>query len=534
MRYTPPSPDRIVLGDVLRRHVRERADATFAVYPGLATWTYGQTLEAAEAAAAGLARLGVAAGDRVLCWLPNGPEFIQAWFGAALLGAVHTPCNLAWRGRMLEHALSLADARVAVVHADLLPLMAGLDLAGLQDIIVVGEAPAVDLPARLHTAGGVFRPGVAPAAVELQASDPMHLLFTSGTTGASKAVLCSYGHMAAFILEAVSDSFGPDARFLNVLPLSHAGGLSSIYAQVLAGGSIVLPARFRTEEFWPTVRDCGVTTTTLQGVMVPFLLEAPPSADDKAHGLEVATLAPYGAEAAAFVERFGVRAWTSYGSTEMGVVLACPPDSLVIGGTGLALPGIEYRIVDADDYDVPDGAIGELVIRRAQPWSMMLGYFRNDAATAAAFRNGWYHTGDFMRRTADGMFQFKDRKKDAIRRRGENISSQEVEADVLRHPLVREVAAYGVVTDRPEDEVMVCVVLAADAAPDWPDVVSFLGASMAHYMVPRYYRRVADLPRTESGKVRKDQLRDEGVTPDTWDREAHGLKLRGVRVGERA
>ncbi|WP_158080888.1 AMP-binding protein [Pelomonas sp. KK5] len=521
----------VVLRDLLQARAEQHPHKPFATFVDGPSWSYAETRAQGRRIAGGLHALGVRAGEPVLCWLPNGPDALRAWFGINELGAVHAPCNLAWRGRSLEHALQLSGARIAIVHRDLLPRLAEVPLHGLGQVIVAG-GPA-DLTLAVPTLSIDALDEAEPPPVEIQPWDDMQLAFTSGTTGASKAVRSSYVHALHFLESPHADTFGPEANFLLVLPLFHAGGLATVYAVLRDGGSLVVPPGFRTAEFWPWVRRFGVTSTTLVEQMAAFLLAQPPDPADRDHPLKIVNIAPMGPAAYRFIERFGPTLWTSYGSTEVGAVLRCAAEPQRRGVTGRLREGYEARLVDEHDMEVPPGTPGEMVLRSRRPWVFASGYPGHPEAAAAAWRNGWFHTGDVFTADADGWYRFLDRRKDVIRRRGENISCYEVEQELLRHPRIRAAAAYAVPGRDSEDEVMACVCMHGDEAPDWAELVAFLRGNAPHYVVPRYFRRLDALPLTETGKVRKVLLREEALTADSWDREAAGIHLKAERIGQR-
>lgn len=519
----------MVLGDILARHAATQGDKACAVFDDGSSWTYADALTEARQVAGALARLGVAKGERVFVWLPNGKAFLRAWLGTSLLGAIMVPCNLAWRGRMLDHALALCGARVAIVHCDLVERLADQPLHALEHLIVAGGLSEFDLPLSVWPEALLeAEAGQLPEA-ELQPWDSMCLFFTSGTTGPSKGVLSSYRHAAAFLAPPDPAAMDGNARFLLVLPLFHAGGLVSAYTLLWAGGTLIVPGSFSTERFWSLVRDHAVTSTTLVEQMASFLLSRPAADADAVNPLAHVNIAPMGPTAYAFAGRFAARLWTSYGSTEIGAPITARAEPDRPGITGRLRQGYAVRLVDAHDIEVSHGTVGELVIRADQPWTMLSGYV-GAAPDASEWRNGWLHTGDLFRRDDDGWFSFVDRLKDAIRRRGENISSFEVEAEVLRFSGVREVAAYAVPDSASEDELMVALA-AGDSPIDWTAMVEFLRANAPHYMVPRYFRQLQALPRNESGKVRKAELRAEGITADTWDREVAGIRIKAGKVG---
>jgi len=242
-------------------------------------------------------------------------------------------------------------------------------------------------------------------------------------------------------------------------------------------------------------------------------------------------MVPLSGDIAAFSKRFGVDVYTIFNMTEVSTPIVSEPNPLKAGTCGKVREGVEVRLVDENDCEVPLGQVGEMIVRTDRPWGMNSGYYKNPKATAEAWRNGWFHTGDAFIQDEDASFYFVDRMKDAIRRRGENISSLEVEAEVQAHPHVLEAAAIAVPSEIGEDEVMVCVSPQPDCFINPPELIEFLRPRMAYFMVPRYIRVMPDLPKTPTTKVMKHQLRDEGITQDTWDREAAGVVVKGERFG---
>jgi crotonobetaine/carnitine-CoA ligase len=293
----------------------------------------------------------------------------------------------------------------------------------------------------------------------------------------------------------------------------------------------MVPA-FDTASFWQVVREAGITVCALIGSMATFLVKQDQKPDDADSPLRMVIMAPLVGDAPVFAKRFGVTIYTMFGSTEISCPLISGVNPTVNGTCGRARRGMEVRLVDEHDREVPTGEIGELMVRGDLPWSMTHGYHRMPDATAAAWRNGWFHTGDAFRRDADGNFFFVDRVKDYIRRRGENISSFEVEAELLAFPKIGQAAAVGVRSEFGEDEVLAVVAPVEGAEIQPAQLIDFLVPRMPHFMVPRYIRVVADLPRTPTNKVQKHVLREEGITEDTWDREKAGIRLHRDRVGE--
>jgi carnitine-CoA ligase len=264
--------------------------------------------------------------------------------------------------------------------------------------------------------------------------------------------------------------------------------------------------------------------------MATFLLKQPPSPRDREHGLRMVFIVPFGQSGRPFRERFGVDVFTLFNMTEICTPLISRANPAKDNICGRPRAGVEVRLVDEHDRVVTDGQVGQLILRTEAPWALNHGYNANPQATADAWRNGWFHTGDAFIRDADGDYRFVDRLKDAIRRRGENISSYEIEVELLSHPAVREAAAIPVPSEFSEDEVMVVLAPAAGASIEPEDIIQHLLPRVAHHMVPRYIRVIEELPKTPTAKVEKHVLRAEGVTPDTWDRERSGISIRREKV----
>jgi crotonobetaine/carnitine-CoA ligase len=288
--------------------------------------------------------------------------------------------------------------------------------------------------------------------------------------------------------------------------------------------------RFRTETFWADVRRTGATFVVMMGTVATFLSKLERGEDEIRTPLRLALLAPLNAESAALCRRAGLDFYSVFNMSETASPIITDINPATPGTCGRPRPGIEARIVDENDEELPVGAVGELILRSDDPWVFCSGYHRNPEATAASWRNGWFHTGDALRRDAEGNFFYVDRIKDAIRRRGENISSFEVEIEIQAHPSVAECAAVAVPSEDGEDEVLVAVVPAPGAAIDPAGLLAFAQDRMPHFMVPRYIRVMDALPKTPTLKVQKARLRRDGVTPDAWDREAAGLSVKREAV----
>jgi crotonobetaine/carnitine-CoA ligase len=532
-----PSPEQCVLGPLLERHAAAQPDAVFARFADGSHWTWRDTLAITRRTAAGLQALGVRQGDNVHAWLPNGPDALRVWFGLNWLGAVYVPINLAYRGTILAHAIHLSGARLMIAHAGLVDRLADIDRSQLAEIVVLGadDGPAATAPLP-GTAGLRRHPASALAPDGAQAAPPPHpvmpwdtqsIIYTSGTTGPSKGVMSSYLHLYETV--RAWHFIRPADRHLVVLPLFHVGGTAAVYGSLVQGGSIAVVDAFQSERFWEVIDETGSTMVVLLGGMATLLVKRTPQPDDRGHALRVAMMVPLLEDAPAFAERFGCEIYTLFNMTEISCPLVSGLNPGPQASCGHPRPGCEVRIVDENDCEVGRGQVGELIVRTDTPWAMNSGYYGNPEATARAWRNGWFHTGDAFRQDEAGNWFFVDRMKDAIRRRGENISSFEVEAEVTSHPQVQEAAAVAVPSELGEDEVLVAVV-PQPGGVDPKALTEYLIPRMPHFMVPRYVRVMDALPKTPTQKVQKHLIRADGVTADTWDRERAGIVLRRQKL----
>jgi len=527
-----PARDRVVTRYLIDRLAEEQPERAFVVFDDNGeAWSYAAFKDKIIQTAVGLQQQGVAQGDHVLVFTPNSRAQIRIFFALNYLGAVYVPINTAYRGTLLSHVINVSDARLAVIHSSLTDRLEGIDTYKLEKLIVVGGAagqttlPAIPYEEALQPDSGTL----APLSRPIEPWDAMAIIFTSGTTGPSKGVLSSYLHLFTNAGPESWPFVTSDDRYLINSPMFHIGGMGPMFCMLARGGSFALVERFDTATYWQSVRNTGVTVAFLLGVMATFLEKQPPAPDDADNPLRLVLMVPLSSNAESFARRFGVDVHTIFNMTEVSSPIVSGPNPAVRGTCGKARPGVEVRLVDDNDCEVPLGTVGEMLVRTDRPWGMNSGYYKNPEATAKAWRNGWFHTGDAFTQDAEGNFFFVDRMKDAIRRRGENISSFEVEADVCSHPAVREAAAVAVPSELGEDDVLVCVAPVDGHTIDPADLIAFLKERMAYFMVPRYVRVLPDLPKTPSAKVLKHELRAEGVTADTWDREAAGIRIKGER-----
>ncbi|MGA7489931.1 MAG: ATP-dependent acyl-CoA ligase [Xanthobacteraceae bacterium] len=492
-------------------------------------WTYAETAAAAARVAATLRTAGIVAGDRVAIICSNRIEFLGLLVGCGWLGAVAVPINVASRGPQLQHVLANSGARLLVTEAEYADNLAMLDPSALalEAIWTVGAPGGLRFGSIVARTMPPQHESIPPAT--LKSSDLGMILYTSGTTGPSKGVCCPHaqyfwwGVNSAALLEIQSDDV-----LCTSLPLFHTNAINTFYQALLTGASVRYETRFSASGFFPALARHRATVTYLLGAMVPILLSRPESAEERAHTARMA-LAP-GVPAQfhePFTRRTGIRLLDGWGSTETNFVLGTTVERQKPGLMGPVYDGFEARVVDDQDDDVPDGIAGELIVRADEPFAFSTGYFGAAEKTVEAWRNLWFHTGDRVVRQADGYFRFVDRLKDAIRRRGENISSFEVEQVLLGHPAVANAAVFPVSSSLAEDEVMAAVVLRPGRALVPAELIAYCAPRLPYFAVPRYLEFMSELPTTENGKVQKYKLRERGVTKQTWDGGPTGQKGAG-------
>jgi carnitine-CoA ligase len=524
-----PPLDRTLPKMLIRQ--AERYGQRRLVAIGGVTLTYAETADAAAGHGAALAAAGIKPGDRVAIMCGNRAELLLTILGAAWLGAIAVPINTASRGAQLEHILSNCGARLLVIERELTSVLApvdgGLDRSriALETLWLVGDGPEQDFK---HFASVPFPPpqqGGPPHPVE--PADTFAILYTSGTTGPSKGVCCPH---AQYFWWAVYTGGLLGVRendvLVTTLPMFHTNALNAFFQALLNGATLIVEPRFSASGFMPALARHQATVTYVLGAMVPMLLAQAPSEADRAHSVRIALAPAVPAHFhAQFTERFGFGLLDGYGSTETNCIMGAPLDEQRPGMMGRLLAGFAARVVDAYDNEVADGEAGELMLRADEPFAFATGYFGMPEKTVEAWRNLWFHTGDRVVRETDGFYRFIDRMKDAIRRRGENISSYEVEQVLVGHPQVENAAVFPVRSELAEEEVMAAVVLRPGQAIGYTALLDYCQPRMPYFAVPRFVEFVDALPVTENGKVTKYKLRERGVTATTWDREKAGYKV---------
>ncbi len=511
------APAERTLPAMLRRQAEVFGPKPLLKLPG-AEWTHRDAAAVAAGRGAALQAAGVQRGDRAALMCGNRTEFLETFLGCGWIGAVSVPVNGAAMGPQIEYLLANSGAKLLVIEAQYLPRLATADLkkTALQALWVVGGAGTVE--------GVSCTPwpaaGAAVAAAAVGPGDTLAILYTSGTTGPSKGVMCPHAQYFWWGLNSARIlGLRGDDVLCSTLPLFHINALNTFAQAVVTGAQVVYEPKFSASGFWPAMREHGATVVYLLGAMVPMLLAQPATEAERSHRVRVG-LGP-GVPAAAgvaFAARTGVDLIEGYGSTETNFCIATAPGSGRRGVMGFVQPGFQARVVDEHDVELPRGMAGELVLRADEPFAFATGYFGMPEKTVEAWRNLWFHSGDRVVQEADGALRFIDRIKDAIRRRGENISSYEVEQVLLAHPAVAEAAVFPVKSELAEDEVMAAVVPRPGEPLTAAELWRWCEPRLPRFAVPRYLDLVATLPRTENGKVQKYKLREGGVTPTAADR----------------
>jgi carnitine-CoA ligase len=502
-------------------------DAPFVTFEG-DTVSYGEIVARADRAAAGLAERGIVPGTKVAVLLPNSLEILETWFACSLMGAVLVPVNTGLVGDGLRYILEHSEAELLVVDDSLLDTLerAYPIAAGLSRRFVRGDsggAPSGYEPYAALTAAGDHGPRATVGPGTLAS-----ILYTSGTTGLPKGVMNCHNSYVTAAVEFTRNyvRMREDDVLYTSLPLFHVNAQSlSTLGSIVSGRPLILSPRFSASRFFDDLASHEATVFNYIGAMLTMLYKQPESASDADNKVRLTVGGAAPAELwRAFEQRFGLEVLEIYGLTETATFCCgSPPDAIRPGRIGKPVAWAEVKVVHENDAELPADEPGEIVIRPQREDVLFQGYYKNEEATAEAMRGGWFHSGDRGSKDADGYLAFIDRLKDSIRRRGENISSYEVERVVNDHPAVAESAAYGVPSDLGEDDVMVTVIAREGFAPD--ELIAHCEERMAKFMVPRYVRVAPELPKTATQRVQKFELRKLGVE-GAWDRLASAEEIK--------
>lgn len=525
-----PSLDALLSGeelggvhDLFRRRVEVTPEATFLLWEEQ-RWSYTEAWAELTRFAGWVSTHACRPPEvgRVASYLPNRPEVIWTWLGALAAGAVYVPLNRAHRGDLLGDMLARSGARTLVTDEDGLAVLAdAADLRELDRVLIVGEQPVVT-PTGLNLRSWAeveCSEAVEPAVTA--PTDLAGLLYSSGTTGRSKAVTLTHSQIslgAAWV--AWSLEMDQSDTLHAWLPLYHiAGQVDSVLPVVISGGTVALFPTFSRSRFWSQVKDVEASIFIGFSNIVELLWTLPDDVADASTTLRAGIMGKIPVELhRAFEARFGLRLYDVYGMTEIEpLALPRPGEVPPVGSCGRPRPDLDVQIHDDAGRPAGPEQPGEIVCRSRGPAVITPGYEGDSAATAEAERDGWFHTADIGKIDREGFVHFIDRRKHAIRRRGENISTWELEAQVTKHAAVRECSAVGVPSPLGEDDVKVAVTAARPGALDPEELFEWCRGRMASFMVPRFIELLDELPRAPTGKVLKEELR--WIGPGTWDAE---------------
>jgi crotonobetaine/carnitine-CoA ligase len=517
----------------LARSSAQFGDRVFLDFTG-DSYTYADIDREATRLARSLQQLGVKKGDTVASVLDNNVQAVLSWFAINKAGAVSVPVNTAYKGEFLRHQLNDCGAKIVMAESDYAQRIA--DVAGglpsVRTLVQRDGALVSGVPEVLPLAS-LLKNSTEPLADLNAPADLAMLVYTAGTTGPSKGCMISHNYVCNLGRQIIlmEDRHRDDCNW-TALPLFHMNATGgSILSCMFVGARVAIFPRFSVSRFWPDIKRSRATVASLLGSMITFLAEAEDTEDSKACYGQLHTVrgSPFPAALQEkWRKRFGVRraGSNSYGLTEAARVTGLRHDEEAPpGSSGRVNDDFDVRIFDEDDNELPAGTPGEIVIRPRRANIMFEGYWNRPADTLKIMRNMWLHSGDLGKFDENGYLYFVDRKKDYLRRRGENISSFEVETGLRAHPAVADVAVHAVFSDAGEDDVKATIVLKDGHTLTEQELCCWAIERLPYFTIPRYFEFRKDLPRNSVGRVLKYQLRQEGCTPGTWDRERAGLKI---------
>ena len=497
--------------------------------------TFSEVNKLANQIANSLNKLGIRKTDKVSVYMPNSLEICLAWFGILKNGSVMVPINTAYVMDFLQYIIESSDSKIIIIAEEYLERLANIQdrIPNIEKVIVWTrnnkdsfESNGYSKTQLISWNDFVSKGSNQEPEVEITHMDHARLMYTSGTTGKSKGVVrpCAADYSSAQNYSSIMDLTSDDTVF-TCLPLFHSNAMvMGVYPAMISGCKVVVEEKYSASKFWKWMKDFEVTKFNLVGVMSYFMWNAPVVPEEKQHKVKLVLGSPAPHDIIEeFMERFNILFTEGYGLTEVGqCTFTRPNEPFRVGSCGKESPGYEIKIVNPDtDEELPRNTPGELVLRPRIPNICLHYYYKMPEKTVSDFRNLWFHTGDLCRMDEDGYIFFMDRVKDYIRRRGENISSFEVENLISTHPSIEESAAIAVKLDEQgrhsEDELMIVIVLKENMTLDPKDLIEFLQPIMPKFMIPRFVRFRDSLPKTPTNRVQKVKLRDEGVTKDTWD-----------------
>lgn len=521
---------------LMRKACQEWPDNPFLDFSG-EKYTYAQTAHEAGRVAAGLRELGVGPGDRVCSILDNRPDAIFLWFAVNALGAIYVPINTDYKGEYLRHQIGDADASLIVVEADYADRVFAVaeSLPNLKLMLYRGEEPERNHPLAMRSFEGIKADRPLDDYPEVRPNDLAMLIYTSGTTGPSKGCMIGHSYAANFGRQCQwMTRTGPGDVVWTPCPLFHANAAFGVVLNALvAGAAAAIVPRFSVSGFWPDIERSGATHVSLLSVMLTLIPSAGETEESRRCKGQIKVLygSPLGTDLKRkWKEMFGVQnaAQPGYGMTEACLItlVSCFEENVPGEASGKLHDDFDVRILDENGNECPRGVPGEIVVRPRKPGIMFQGYWRRPEATVQATADLWFHTGDIGKFDENDFFYFVDRKKDYLRRGGENISSYEVEACFRAHVEVAEVAAHAVPSGMAEDELKITVKLKDGATVTEEQLCAWSIERLPHFAIPRYVEFREDFPTTPTGKVQKAVLREQGVTQATWDRTTSGIVIK--------
>jgi crotonobetaine/carnitine-CoA ligase len=528
------APTERILPLIIEDKARQRPNHVvfqFRDYP----ITLGELNQRINRAANGFLALGVKKGDKVAIMLPNCEEFLYVWWGLNKIGAAEVPINVALKGAGLVHQIVQSDSVALVAdteYLDRLEPVAG-DLKTVRHVIWRKSDAAHRTPAwpriEMLSCEELLAHTDEKPNVGLHYSDMASILYTSGTTGVSKGVMMSHHYWYDVWSHSVQYSrYTEDDVLYTGLPFFHGNAQGiTLGPAILADARAVIVERFSASNLWEDCRKWGCTEANYIGGIIPILMKVAPDERDADNPvrLMVGAAAPISIWHD-FEKRFRTKLLEVYGMTECYCCLVNPWEGAKPGSCGKPITGWKVKLVDDNDVEVPPGTIGEFIAQPQSPFVGTSGYYNKPLETLEFFKNFWMHTGDLGKMDEQGFFYFVDRKKQALRRRGENISSFEVEAVINSNPAVLESCVVGVPSDVGEEDVKTVVVLRPGQTLTAEALIEWCEPRLAYFAIPRYVAFRDSLPKTPSERVEKYKLKAEGVTADCWDRDAAGIKLR--------
>lgn len=494
--------------------------------------SYEQLLRDSQRAAQGWARLGVGHGDKVAFFLYNSPDFVSSWYGLNMLGGVLVPLNTALKGEILRYEVADSDAKVLLVDRRLYT-----EIQSLGDKVHFGSVVLYDPDGTYHDVpkGATAFPDFlgeashVPGAASPAPWEPASIMYTSGTTGPPKGVVIPHEkYLSTARAISTRSLLKPGSVLFTGLPLFHCNAQEmTTNTAILNDLTAAYEEWFHASTYWETAATLGATHVSLLISMINILYKQAEKPTDRGHGVKVALTAGTSREVwPKFEDRFGLTIIELYGMTECGcTTLMNVPGKVRVGSIGVPLDFVQAQVVDELDQPVAPGTKGELVVRPTRPYSMMLEYYKKPEKTVEAWRNLWFHTGDYVFQDPEGNFYFVDRKKDVIRRRGENIAPYDVESVLNQHPAVFESVVVGVPSPLGEEDVKAYVVLKANHHVDAKALFEFAAESLPFFMVPQYLEFLDEIPKTANQKAQRYLLRQRPIG-QAHDRDKLGVKVK--------